>query len=394
MVERIEFGTLATANSFRDLYERFVAPADNRNEKTVAFRDDTPEPILDRVSIVATAGLAERAVNQGQVALSDIEREEIDFSREGVNVPKAQSIKAIFLSEGIDDWLQESDLTTTVDENRELAANESAADFLSDPDVSPRAGGGPQRGGGAEINLPENPELEQIQSLAESVEQQNQRIRERIRELIDEFGAGDVADAVAGLPAPGDLRQTVDDLLDDPVVAEGFFVQAVRNEVADTLQIIDEDLMITEQGRIEQARETGFEEGRQQTLNRLQEALGQQFDSADEAAQLVRERIRRAQAGGDVLEELSDTFEREIDTAEDAIEAVREESGVEVARQEVLDRLEQSFDAEFESLDDAVTTLNEQLVEAQRRQPTEINLDEPNERAERFISVATGGEDI
>jgi hypothetical protein len=54
------------------------------------------------------------------LSLTDDERNRVDFSEEGVNVPKVRSIKGIAANEGVDDFLAFADLSLTVDENRTL----------------------------------------------------------------------------------------------------------------------------------------------------------------------------------------------------------------------------------------------------------------------------------
>jgi hypothetical protein len=119
--QRIEFGSKAAADSFRDEYDQWVCPVDDdRRLKTVAFKSDTPESVIERAEIEAAAGRGERESDGKQVPLTESERDRLDFGKESVNVPWARSIKGIARSEGVDDWLAHVDSSLTVDEHRDI----------------------------------------------------------------------------------------------------------------------------------------------------------------------------------------------------------------------------------------------------------------------------------
>lgn len=119
--QRIEFGTKAAADQFRDEHDEHVCPLDDdRRLKTVAVIDDTPEWVFEQAEIEAASGRADRDGGAGQVELTEREREEIDFSTGRANVPWAKSVKGIARSEGVDDWLAHVDESLTVDEHREV----------------------------------------------------------------------------------------------------------------------------------------------------------------------------------------------------------------------------------------------------------------------------------
>lgn len=121
MSQRIEFGTKAAADQFREDNEEWVCPLDDdRRLKTVALKSDTPEAVVEQAQINAASGRAERESDGGQIELTERERNSLDFSRDGVSVPWARSIKGVARSEGVDDWLAYVDQSLTVDEHRNL----------------------------------------------------------------------------------------------------------------------------------------------------------------------------------------------------------------------------------------------------------------------------------
>lgn len=119
MTERIEFGSKAAADSFREEHESYLCSEDDRRLLTVAISSSAPEWVLEDATIEAAAGRDERGSRGGQVDLTDHERESIDFSR--TSVLHARSVKGIMLDRGVDDWLAYYDHTLSVDEHREVA---------------------------------------------------------------------------------------------------------------------------------------------------------------------------------------------------------------------------------------------------------------------------------
>jgi hypothetical protein len=121
-MKTVEFGTLEDARSVRNKrqFNTFLADADSGREKTVRLKDSVPESALREIRGEAAESRQFERQRAGQISLTDDERTRIDFSREGVNVPKVRSIKGIAANEGVDDFLAFADLDLTVDENRSL----------------------------------------------------------------------------------------------------------------------------------------------------------------------------------------------------------------------------------------------------------------------------------
>lgn len=119
---KIEFGTKEAADVFRDEWQEYLCPDDDRRLKTVTVVSDTPEHVIERAEIEAAAGRSERSGNGGQVELADTERDRINFSEGHASVPHARSVKGIARSEGVDDWLAYYDASLTVDEHRNVMA--------------------------------------------------------------------------------------------------------------------------------------------------------------------------------------------------------------------------------------------------------------------------------
>lgn len=119
----IEFGLRDVANEVRDRVDPYLAADDSRRTKTIELRDDTPQSLIQRVQEEAADSRQAEADKSGQASLTDNERRRIDFTRPGMNVPKARSIKGIARAEGVDDWIARSDFSLTVDENRRILKN-------------------------------------------------------------------------------------------------------------------------------------------------------------------------------------------------------------------------------------------------------------------------------
>jgi len=124
-VPEIEFGQRDVANSVRERLDGFRADSDDRRSTTVELKDAVPEEMVQRVREEAADSRQAEADKGGQIELSDRERKQIDFSREGVNVPFARSVKGIADNEGVEDWLQFADFELTVDENRRVLSDAS-----------------------------------------------------------------------------------------------------------------------------------------------------------------------------------------------------------------------------------------------------------------------------
>ncbi|WP_228370978.1 hypothetical protein [Natrinema sp. J7-2] len=93
MTERIEFGSKAAADQFRDEYADHLCSNDDRRLKTVAISSDAPDHVLETATIEAAAGRSERGGRGGQAELTDHERESIDFSR--TTVPPRQEREGV-----------------------------------------------------------------------------------------------------------------------------------------------------------------------------------------------------------------------------------------------------------------------------------------------------------
>jgi len=122
MVTRIEFGSRDAANNIRNdsQFRGFLADSDDARTATVVLKDATPQPAVDEIVGAAADSKSHEANKAGQVDLTRRERNQIDFSRSGMNVPKARSIKAIAQQEGVSDWIHRADFTLSVDENRRI----------------------------------------------------------------------------------------------------------------------------------------------------------------------------------------------------------------------------------------------------------------------------------
>lgn len=116
----VEFGQRDVANDLRNRLEPFLADDDSRRSKTVELQDRVPDEVVQRVREEAADSREVEADKAGQASLTDRERKEINFSKDGVNVPYARSVKGIAKTEGVEDWLQFADLNLTVDENRNV----------------------------------------------------------------------------------------------------------------------------------------------------------------------------------------------------------------------------------------------------------------------------------
>jgi len=118
----IEFGTghKDVADSIRDDHADHLCSDDDRRSLTVTYSSDTPEEVIEEARRAAedTRGTSDSAA--GQAPLTDRERQELDFNE--TTVPEARAAKAVFLDEGVNDWLSywSEDLTTT-SEAREAA---------------------------------------------------------------------------------------------------------------------------------------------------------------------------------------------------------------------------------------------------------------------------------
>ena len=116
----VEFEHKKTADHFRKEHPNAICPDDDARLKTVRFAGDAPQSVLREAERKAFQEAEEEGAKSGQVPLTDDEKDRLDFSRDGVNIPKAQSVKAIALDAGVDDWLSYFDPELEVDEHRSI----------------------------------------------------------------------------------------------------------------------------------------------------------------------------------------------------------------------------------------------------------------------------------
>lgn len=96
MSESVEFARKSTADDFREQYAEYICPIDDdARTKTVAFVSDTPDHIIEEAKATAVSEGARLEGGLTAVDLTRKERERLDFSRDGVNVPKARYLKGL-----------------------------------------------------------------------------------------------------------------------------------------------------------------------------------------------------------------------------------------------------------------------------------------------------------
>jgi len=123
VTERIEYGSKDAADAARERHTEYLCTDDDRRLKTVAWAESgTPEWVLEQERLEAADSRDDGGDDGGQVALSDTERDGIDWSKQRANVPHARAVKGIAQSEGVEDWTSYYDPTLTVDEHREVMA--------------------------------------------------------------------------------------------------------------------------------------------------------------------------------------------------------------------------------------------------------------------------------
>lgn len=138
MTREIEFGSRTEANEAREMLDdEHLTDRYDRRFSTIEVTDDVPQELLEELEDLAAVSRAEQEAGPGQADLTDGERRRFDFSREGVNVPKLRSIKAIMLDAGVSDWTAHVDPTLRVEEHHEVAeraAQEGGGDRLDAED--------------------------------------------------------------------------------------------------------------------------------------------------------------------------------------------------------------------------------------------------------------------
>ncbi|MFD1588706.1 hypothetical protein ACFR9U_17140 [Halorientalis brevis] len=124
-IPTVKFGSLSAANQAREDYADHLCPDDNRSHKTVTFRSDTPDDVLEAARRDADDS-REGSTSGYATDLTDREKDQIDFSE--VHISKARRAKGIFLDEGVTDWLSywSEDLQTEGEQRQ--AAQRAARD--------------------------------------------------------------------------------------------------------------------------------------------------------------------------------------------------------------------------------------------------------------------------
>lgn len=122
MGREIEFGSRGEANDVRDTVgEEHLTGRFDRRYRTIEVTDDAPDDLLEELEARAAESRANQEAGPGQADLTRAERNHFDMSREGLNVPKLRSIKAVMLDAGVSDWRAHVDPTLSVDEHRQVA---------------------------------------------------------------------------------------------------------------------------------------------------------------------------------------------------------------------------------------------------------------------------------
>ena len=122
MSQTIEFGSLFTADEYREEYSECVCPVDDdRRLKTVAFVSDAPGWLIEQAEVEAASGRSERANSGGQTELTKGEKDRLGPFTGQNNYRKAAAVKGVLLDAGVDDWTAHYDPTLSVDEHRDVA---------------------------------------------------------------------------------------------------------------------------------------------------------------------------------------------------------------------------------------------------------------------------------
>jgi hypothetical protein len=130
--QEVRFGTLDTANEFRDDHEEHVADNDKRNMKTVRFDPDTPDNVIDAAETDALVSRGDETKKYDQAKLTDDEKEQLK-ARDGwtwnQNGFEAMYAKGALTAEGATDWLNyyeagmdQSDALAMLEQGKEAEA--------------------------------------------------------------------------------------------------------------------------------------------------------------------------------------------------------------------------------------------------------------------------------
>jgi hypothetical protein len=119
MPDKIEFDGRKSARPVREdkTIKPFLHETDDKRTGTVILKDSTPERVVEKVVGEAAESREKNAEKFGNVALTNAERDKIDFTE--TDVPTARAAKAAAGGMGVSDWISHFDETLTASENRE-----------------------------------------------------------------------------------------------------------------------------------------------------------------------------------------------------------------------------------------------------------------------------------
>ena len=112
------FADLPAAQLAREQFVDCLHARDDARSRTVTLVGDTPAYCLDELAALERRSYAEHDECYGQAALTDRERERLDFSE--TNVFHARACKAIAEHYGADGWLDYYDVTLTPSEHADV----------------------------------------------------------------------------------------------------------------------------------------------------------------------------------------------------------------------------------------------------------------------------------
>ena len=113
MIREYEFHRLDLANAARDVASAWLAEDDDRRLTRVVVDRSIPSDVRELLEWREYRAMPDRRA--GQVALTQFERSQLDFTR--TNTFHARSCKGIAEELEVSDWLAHYDHTLTVDEH-------------------------------------------------------------------------------------------------------------------------------------------------------------------------------------------------------------------------------------------------------------------------------------
>lgn len=128
-------------------------------------------------------------------------------------------------------------------------------------------------------------------------EAENDRVRREIRDQFDEYGIEAVANVLVGNPAPAELEQRVNDVLEE--YPPDVYDTIIREEVGNLFDLLGQDFRIVETERLEELRQEAarvgdIAEARDQVLEAFRGSFGQEFENVQDTIRSLQERIARA----------------------------------------------------------------------------------------------------